>query len=96
MKTFESAAIGVELEIGQQEAAANMADANGRAEEAHQLREEKMQLGIKAEQLRKVELIALRASGKQYHLKIQPRGQYQIAAAQAKLTSAWQAPSPRA
>ena len=71
MNALEAAVAKVEHEIDQVEADIKTADAQGRAEDARQLRRKEEQLRRKEEQLREKNLIALRASGKQYHLTLQ-------------------------
>lgn len=70
MAALEAAMVKVERDIGQVEADAKMALAQGRAEEAFWLRKKEEQLHTNLKQLREKELIAVRASGKQYHSKI--------------------------
>ena len=69
MDVFAAEIDKVERKIDQAEGEVKEASAQGRVEKAHQLREEKQQLRKVKEQLREEKLLALRASGKQHHLK---------------------------
>ena len=69
MDALEAAIGKVEREIDQVIADAKTAADQGRAEDLRDLRREKEQLRREKEQLDEKELIALRASGKHYHLK---------------------------
>ena len=71
MNALEAAIAKVEREIDQVEGDTNTAVEQGRADDARQLRRKEEQLRRKEEQLREKELIALRAPGKQYPLKIE-------------------------
>lgn len=71
MQSLEAAVTKVEHEIDHVEADIKTAVAQGRVEDARQLRRKEEQLRRKEEQLRAEELIPLRASGKQYHLYLQ-------------------------
>lgn len=69
MDALEAAIAKVQREIDQVEVDAKTATAQGRAEEVRLLHGTEVQLRKHEEQLREERLIALRASGKQYHPK---------------------------